>query len=77
MKNTEKPLSYFTNRISIGMICIFYAISCVVVFKYEQHREIITSLLIALSGAVGLLVITIASPNKQIKWVDKIINRKK
>ncbi len=77
MKNKEKPLSYFTNRLSIGMIFIFFLISYRVVFIYDDHRERIISLAIALSTSIISLIVTIASPNKKVEWLSKILNRKK
>ncbi len=70
------PLSWWTNRLAILFIIVFYIISCIVVFRYEEHRVIIISLLIALSGAIGLLIVTIASPNHQIEWINKFLDRK-
>ena len=77
MKNKEKPLSYFTNRLSIGMIFIFFPISYRVVFIYDDHRERIISLAIALSTSIISLIVTIASPNRKVEWLSKILNRKK
>ena len=77
MKNTEKPLSYFTNRLSIGMIIAFFIISYFIVFKYTDHRERILSLAIALSTSIISLIVTIASPNKKVEWLSKLLNRRK
>ena len=77
MKNKDTPLSYFTNRLSIGMIFIFFLISYRVVFIYDDHRERIISLAIALSTSIISLIVTIASPNKKVEWLSKILNRKK
>lgn len=72
----KRPLSFYTNRLSIVFICMFFIISCVLAFTKQDHRAIIISLLIAVGGAVGLFIITIASPNKQIQWIESIINKK-
>jgi len=75
--NNEKPLSYLTNRISIIFIVIFFITTNIIIYFRVDHREIIISLLIALSGSIALLVVTIASPNKQIDWLEKILNKNK
>ncbi|MGL4677532.1 MAG: hypothetical protein ACRCWI_07695 [Brevinema sp.] len=71
-----KPLSYYTNRIAIVFIILFFMLSCILVFIKQDHRSLIISLLITLSGTVGLLIVTIASPNKQIDWIDQLLNKK-
>ncbi|MGL4677693.1 MAG: hypothetical protein ACRCWI_08555 [Brevinema sp.] len=71
-----KPLSYYTNRISIFFICIFFVLSCVLVFFQREHRALIISLFLATSGAVCLFIITIASPNHQIDWISKLLDRR-
>ncbi len=70
------PLSYYTNRISILFVCVFFVMSCVLAFTKQDHRAIIISLLIAVGGTVGLLIVTIASPNKQIQWIEQILTQK-
>ncbi|MGL5956148.1 MAG: hypothetical protein ACRC0X_06030 [Brevinema sp.] len=72
-----KPLSYYTNRISILFICIFFILSCILVFSQTEHRSLIISLFLATSGAVCLFIITIASPNHQIDWISKLLDRHK
>ncbi len=72
----KRPLSYYTNRLSIVFICMYFVMSCVLVFMKHDHRAIVISLLIAVAGTEGLFIVTIASPNKQIQWIESILNQK-
>ena len=71
------PLSWWTNRLSIAMVCMFFVNSYHIVFNYTDHREMIISSSIILSTCIGLFIVIIASPNKKVELLSIIFNRHK